>query len=57
MSFQGQIVKTPDVQLYFSTGISLFTSRNLMGFYPQKHVMKYPGDVRRLLLAVLGRSL
>ncbi len=28
-----------------------------MGFYPQKHVMKYPGDVRRLLLAVLGRSL
>lgn len=22
-----------------------------MGFYPQKHVMKYPGDRRRLLLA------
>lgn len=26
-----------------------------MGFYPQKHVMKYPGDRRRLLLAVNNR--
>lgn len=52
MSFQGQWC----LGMYScisSTGISLFTNHKLMGFYPQKHVMmKYPGDGRRLLLAV-----
>lgn len=38
-----------------STGISLFTNHNLMGFYPQKHALKYPGDRRRLLFAVNNR--